>query len=302
MLSTYLPKNRKHDIIGRMSKCTLCPVGCGADRKTENGYCGVKGLTVAKYYLHPYEEPCISFRNGSGAIFFTGCNLRCVFCQNYELSRAERGMDVTPERLADIFKELEDRGAENINLVTPAHVVAEIAKALKIYRPKIPVVYNTNGYEKLETLKAIDEYVSIYLPDLKFYSSALSERYTGRKDYFEYASEAIKFMAKKPLVMREDGKMLSGCVVRHLVLPLCTSDSKKVIDWIGNELPRDVYLSVMRQYTPFGQIEKYPELKRKITAREYREVVDYAVASGIENLFLQDEEAATKEFIPTWDY
>ena len=284
------------------NRCTLCPVACGADRKLHYGYCGVKGLGIAKYYLHPYEEPCISFQKGSGAVFFTGCNLRCVFCQNYSLSRAERGMGISSMRLADIFKELEDAGAENINLVTPAHVVEPIVRALEIYKPKIPLVYNSHGYEKIETLRMIDDYVDIYLPDLKFYSSALSKRYTGKADYFEYAGEAVKFMAKKPLSMREDGKMLSGCIVRHLILPLCTQDSKKIVDWIVENLPESVYFSLMRQYTPFGAIEKYPELQRKITAREYEEVAGYVAFRGLKNVFLQDAEAAKEDFIPQWDY
>lgn len=285
-----------------INQCKICPVSCGADRNIRPGYCGVKGLSIAKYYLHPYEEPCISFQKGSGAIFFTGCNLRCVFCQNYSLSRANRGMDITPERLADIFKELEDEGAENINLVTPAHVVEPVVHALEIYKPGIPLVYNSHGYEKTETLKKIDGYVDIYLPDLKFYSSALSLRYTGKADYFDYASEAVKFMAQKPLIMREDGKMLSGCIVRHLLLPLCTQDSKKIITWVSENLPETVYFSLMRQYTPFGEAEKYPELRRKITAREYKEAVDCVNACKLTNVFLQDAESAKEDFIPQWDY
>lgn len=285
-----------------INQCKICPVSCGADRNIRPGYCGVKGLSIAKYYLHPYEEPCISFQKGSGAIFFTGCNLRCVFCQNYSLSRANRGMDITPERLADIFKELEDKGAENINLVTPAHVVEPVVRALEIYKPGIPLVYNSHGYEKTETLKKIDGYVDIYLPDLKFYSSALSLRYTGKADYFDYASEAVKFMAQKPLIMREDGKMLSGCIVRHLLLPLCTQDSKKIITWVSENLPETVYFSLMRQYTPFGEAEKYPELRRKITAREYKEAVDCVNACKLTNVFLQDAESAKEDFIPQWDY
>lgn len=289
-------------ILSDMERCTLCPVACGADRQLKNGYCGVKSLNIAKYYLHPYEEPCISFKNGSGTIFFTGCNLRCVFCQNYELSRAERGKDVSPRELADIFKKLEDAGAENINLVTPSHLVEHILKAFDIYHPEIPVVYNSNGYEKTETLRMIDDFVDIYLPDLKFYSSALAKRYTGREDYFEYASEAVSFMANKPLVMREDGKMLSGCIVRHLILPLCAQDGVKIVNWIADELPEPVYFSLMRQYTPFGNLEKYPELKRKITPREYEEVLDCVFRRGLKNVFLQDAKSASEAFVPQWDF
>ena len=184
-----------------LTNCTLCPVECGANRLTGAGACGVSGLKIAKYYLHPFEEPCISHENGSGTIFFCGCNLRCAFCQNYEVSRAERGKTITPNELADIFKELEDMGAENISLVTPTHFNAHLVRAFEIYKPKIPVVYNTGSYEKIESLRRIDPYIDIYLPDMKFYSSALSKRYLGKEDYFDIASEAISFMAKKPLQM-----------------------------------------------------------------------------------------------------
>ena len=284
-----------------MEKCTLCPVACGADRNRQAGFCGVRSLGVAKYCLHAYEEPCISFGKGSGAVFFTGCSLRCVFCQNYELSRAARGREITPARLADIFRELEAQGAENINLVTPAHVVEPIVRALEIYRPSVPVVYNSHAYEKIETLRLIDDYIDIYLPDLKFYSPALSKRYTGREDYFEYASRAVKFMAQKPLCMREDGKMLSGCIVRHLILPLGARDSMHIVRWVKENLPKDVYFSLMRQYVPFGEAEKFPELRRKITPREYREVLGCVLDCRLKNVFLQDAESADTKFIPQWD-
>jgi putative pyruvate formate lyase activating enzyme len=298
---TRLQKNCNRDILTGMNSCHLCPVSCGADREKTSGYCGVKTTAIAKYYLHPYEEPCISYKNGSGTIFFTGCNLRCVFCQNYELSRAERGIEVTPARLADIFKELEDMGAENVSLVTPSHVVEPIVRALEIYKPKIPVVFNSHGYEKVETLRLIDDYIDIYLPDLKFYSSSLAKRYTGKADYFDYASEAVRFMAQKPLRM-VDGKMFSGCIVRHLILPLCSRDSIKIVQWVKDNLPASTYFSLMRQYTPFGEIENFPELKRKITAREYKDVLNAVLDHGLENVFLQDPSSSDTAFIPKWDY
>ncbi|MBQ8684799.1 MAG: radical SAM protein [Clostridia bacterium] len=287
---------------GILRSCTLCPVECGANRLERVGACGVSGISVAKYYLHPFEEPCVSFEKGSGTIFFTGCNLRCPFCQNYELSRAERGKPLTPHELADIFKLLEDQGAENISLVTPTHVLPYLVRALRIYKPKIPVVYNTGGYEKVSALEAIDEFVDIYLPDLKFYSPTLSKRYLGREDYFDIASEAIEFMAKKPLNMTSGGKLLSGLIVRHLVMPLCSGDSKAIVKWFANRLPKTAYLSLMRQYTPFGDIEKYPELSRRITAREYDAVVDTALACGVEKLFVQDADSAKTAYIPSWDF
>ncbi|MBO5479710.1 MAG: radical SAM protein [Clostridia bacterium] len=282
--------------------CILCPVECGANRLNGVGACGVKGLRIAKYYLHPFEEPCISFEKGSGTIFFCGCNLRCAYCQNYEVSRAMRGKEVSPKELADIFRELEDMGADNISLVTPSHVVPLIVQALKLYKPKIPLVYNSGGYEKVETLRLIDKYVDIYLPDVKFYSPALSKRYLGKEDYFEVASKAVAFMAQKPLSMTKEGKMLSGCIVRHLVMPLCTADCKRILKWFSEELPKDTYLSVMSQYTPFGKIDGFDELSRKITAREYDAAVETAFALGIPNLFIQERTSAKTEYIPSWDF
>ena len=287
-----------------LENCKLCPVECGANRLQGVGACGVSELRIAKYYLHPFEEPCISFRKGSGTIFFAGCNLRCAFCQNYEVSRAKRGKAITPDELADIFKELEDRGAENVSLVTPSHLAAYLVRAFEIYKPKIPVVYNTGSYEKVDTLRLIDPYVDIYLPDMKFYSPALSKRYLGKEDYFDYASEAISFMANaKPLRMTDEGKMLSGCIVRHLVMPLCTSDSKALIKWFNAYLPPSTRLSLMSQYTPFGNIEGYQELSRPITAREYDAVVEKALELGLEDrLYLQERKSSGESYIPSWDF
>lgn len=285
-----------------MVKCELCPVSCGADREKSVGYCGVKALKIAKYYLHPFEEPCISFKQGSGTIFFTGCNLKCVFCQNYELSRSISGKEITPKELSDIFKRLEDEGAENISLVTPSHVIPYICEALNIYKPQIPVVFNSHGYEKISALKQIDEFIDIYLPDLKFMSPVISKRYTGKEDYFEYASEALKFMAKKEQVIRADGKMLEGIIVRHLILPLCSDDSIAVLRWIKDNMPENVYLSLMSQYTPCGEIQNFPELKRKITKREYERVLNEAYALDFKNVYLQERSSAKEIYIPEWDY
>ena len=293
---------RNMDWTKALENCKLCPVECGADRIHGVGGCGASGLRIAKYYLHPFEEPPISYQKGSGTVFFGGCHLRCAFCQNYEVSRAERGKPVTPAMLADIFKELEDMGAENISLVTPSHLIAYLVQAFRIYKPKIPVVYNSGGYEKIDALKRIDEYIDIYLPDMKFYSSALSKRYLGKEDYFDVAADAIAFMAKKPLVMTDKGKMLSGCIVRHLIMPLCASDSKAIVKWFARELPKDTYLSLMSQYTPFGKIDGLPELSRKVTAREYDSVVDTAFSLGIDKLFIQERESSGEKYIPSWDF
>ena len=274
---------------------------CGTDREKCAGRCGVKGLTVAKYYLHPYEEPPICHTNGSGAVFFGGCSLRCVFCQNYEVSRAERGKALSPKELAAIFEELEERGADCIDLVTPDHVLNLIAEALELHRPKVPVVYNTSGYCKVESLALIAPYVDIWLPDFKFFDRTLAKRYTGREDYFDYAAEAIKYMAKKPLLFEGD-KLLSGLMVRHLVLPACSSDSMRVLDFLKETISSDTPLSIMRQYTPMGDIAGYPELNRGITGREYRRVVDHALSLGFTRIFTQGKESATVEYVPHWDF
>lgn len=281
--------------------CYACPVACGTDREKKNGACGVSGLKIAGYGLHPFEEPPVSFKNGSGCIFFCGCSLKCVFCQNYELSRNTRGKEITERELADIFKKLEDDGAENINLVNPTHYLRHIIRAMQIYRPRVPVIYNTHGYETLEALRLADEITDVWLTDLKFIDSALAARYTARADYSKFALPAVKFMAQKPLTMRGDGKILSGCIVRHLVLPLAAYDSVNVVKFVS-ELPKDVIFSLMSQYTPFGEIEKYPELKRRITHREYDRVEEAVRSSGLKNVYLQGFESAEELYIPRWEF
>ena len=282
-------------------QCNLCPVQCAVDRELSSGRCGVKGIKIAKYYLHPFEEPVISHKNGSGCIFFCGCSLKCAFCQNYELSRNQRGKDVTPKELSEIFKQLEDMGADNINLVTPTHYADKIIEALTLYRPSVPVVYNTHGYERLETLKMLDPYIDIYLPDLKFIDPFLAERYTGRADYPDFALPAISFMAQKPLRLDGEGKMLSGCVIRHLILPQAVYDSVRAVEFVAG-LEGESYFSLMSQFVPYGEAEKFPELRRAITEREYKKVLSAVSAHGLQRVFLQDRESAQTKFIPKWDY
>ncbi len=283
--------------------CLLCPNKCKVDKTKSKGFCGTDdNIVIAKYYLHKFEEPIISGKNGSGTIFFCGCALKCVFCQNYELSRCMRGKTISVKELVNIFKELESMGAHNINLVNPTHYSDQIIKALDIYRPNIPIVYNTHGYEKVEVLEKLNDYVDIYLPDIKFFSPTLSQRYTKKSDYFDVASQAIEFMASsKPFVMGEDNMLKSGVVVRHLVLPQSISDSKKILDWFSN-IKDKVYINIMSQYTPFGEIDGFPELQRKLTKREYESVLDYAISLSIDNMFYQDTKSASTDYIPEWDF
>lgn len=287
-----------------MDKCKICPVECGANRTTGVGYCGQsQKMKIAKYYLHAFEEPPISGTNGSGTVFFCGCSLKCVFCQNYDLSRSKTGKEISPQELADIFKKLEDLGAHNINLVTPAHFVKQIVEAFKIYRPKVPVVYNTHSYEKVETLKIIDPYVDVYLPDLKFYSPDLAKRYTGKSDYFDVATKAISFMMNsKKTVFSSDGLLKQGVVVRHMIMPLGVKDSKAILDWFAKNKQGGAHISLMGQYTPFGEKNLYPELSRPITKREYQRVYEHLLSLGITDYFAQELGSSSESFIPKWDF
>lgn len=282
--------------------CNLCPNSCNVDRSNTIGACGVDDkIKIAKYYLHKFEEPFISGKNGSGTIFFCGCSLKCVFCQNYDLSRNSRGKQISVLELAEIFKELEKMGAENVNLVTPTHYVDKIIDAFNIYKPKIPIVYNTHGYENIETLKKIDDYVDVYLPDVKYFSPIVSKRYTGKENYFEFTSKAVDFMMKKPLKFSPNGQILSGVVVRHLALPQNISDSKKILDWYSQY--KDIsYINIMSQYTPFGNVKDFPELNRRLTKREYDSLIEYAISLDINNAFYQKFESQSTEYIPDWDY
>ncbi len=283
-------------------QCSLCPNFCKIDKTKEKGLCGTNGkIRIAKYYLHPFEEPLISGSKGSGTVFFCGCSLKCVFCQNYELSRSLRGKEISVKELADIFKKLEDMGAHNINLVSPTHYSDKIIEALDSYKPSVPIVYNTHGYENLDIIKELDKFVDIYLPDIKFYSPLISKRYCGKEDYFDKASKAIEFMLNKPLFISEDGLMKSGTIVRHLVLPNCTSDSKKILDWFISFKDK-AFINIMSQYTPFGEIDSFPELKRTITKREYDSVIDYAISLGIKKAFYQAYKSASETYIPKWDF
>ncbi len=287
-----------------MNICYLCPNKCGVTRYENSlGVCGsTNQIKIAKYYLHPFEEPCISGTNGSGTVFFSGCSLKCCFCQNYELSRNLRGKVITSHELANIFKELENMGANNINLVTPSHYANQIIEAFEIYKPKIPVVYNTHAYENIDTLEKIDKYVDIYLPDLKFFSPVLSKRYTNKENYFSVASDAIKFMMGKKQTVIENSLMKTGVIVRHLILPMSSNDSIEIVKWFISNRKNGAKFSLMAQYTPFGNIENFKELNRKITGREYERVLEVLSTLDENDVFIQERSSAKEDFIPKWDF
>lgn len=283
--------------------CSICPRKCKIDRDINTGFCQSPSVfRVARAALHYWEEPCISGENGSGTVFFSGCNLRCVYCQNYEISRENKGMEISDERLIEIFESLIEQGANNINLVNPTHYASRLADVLTKWKSPVPIVYNSSGYEKAETLKALDGLVDIYLPDLKYIRADKALRYSAAVDYFERASKAILEMRRQVRDRFDsDGMMQSGMIVRHLILPQNTNSSIEILKWLKENLP-DTYVSLMAQYTPCGELDGTPELKRKITRREYDKVADFAVANGFEKLFLQELASADSNFIPKFDF
>lgn len=304
-------KSYEYGIWEELSDCTLCPRECHVNRNAgEIGYCGqTASLTAARAALHFWEEPCLSGTNGSGAVFFSGCNLRCVFCQNHEIAQGLSGREITVSRLSDIFLELQEKGAHNINLVTPTHFVPQIITALKTAKKQglsIPIVYNTSAYEKTDTLKKLDGLVDIYLPDFKYHDSSLSERYSHTSDYFETACPAIAEMVRQagPPVFTDgmDSLMKKGVIVRHLLLPGCGKDARHILRYLHGTYKNDIYVSIMNQYTPLPQVKAIPELNRRISSREYEKIVDFAISIGIENGFIQEGETASESFIPAFDY
>lgn len=305
------------------SACALCPRECGADRlHGVRGRCGCdSGIYVARAALHMWEEPCISGERGSGTVFFSGCPLGCVFCQNSNIANAKVGKRISVERLSEIFLEQQERGANNINLVTPTHYIPQIAAALDLSRQqgmKLPVVYNSGGYEKVEALRLLDGLVDVYLPDMKYMSSELAKKYSKAADYPDFAKEALAEMFRqvgKPVFEPENSAtdedsliMKRGMIVRHLVLPGCTADSKAVVKYLYDTYGDDIYLSIMSQYTPMPELlpggrlnTLYPELGRCVTKREYDAVVDYAIDLGVENAFIQEGDVAKDSFIPDFE-
>lgn len=288
--------------------CTLCPRNCKVDRKNgEKGVCGqTEELKVARAALHFWEEPCISGETGSGTVFFSGCSLHCVFCQNEPIANGTVGKVITVERLAQIFLELQQQGANNINLVTPGHYIPQIKEALLLAKAQgltLPVVYNTSSYESVEALKCLEGLVDIYLPDFKYMSSELSAKYSHAADYADVAKDAIAEMVRQtgnPVFDEagEEGLIKRGTIVRHLTLPGCMDDSKAILQYLHETYGDRIYISIMNQFTPLANVADYPELNRKITEEEYDELIDYAIDLGVEQGFIQEGETAEESFIP----
>ena len=292
-----------------MNGCRICPRECNVDRrKGKKGVCGVSGNGIygARAALHMWEEPCISGEEGSGTVFFSGCPLRCVYCQNYEIARAERGSEITVERLSEIFLELQEKHANNINLVTPTHYSLEIIEAVNLARAKglrIPIVYNCSGYESVITLKKLEGIVDIYLVDYKYEDSCLAKRYSNAENYPEVVKEALKEMVRQCGSAEFDERdiMQKGVIVRHLLLPGQLQNGKDVVKYVYETYGDQVFLSLMNQYTPLPHVAKWPELNRKVTEEEYEELVDYAIDLGVENGFIQEGETAQESFIPAFE-
>ena len=288
-------------------KCMLCPRLCNVDRdKGEIGYCGAPNqMVIARYSLHEWEEPVISGESGSGTIFFSYCNMRCCFCQNYEISELHKGRIVGIEEFCQICLELQDRGASNINLVTPTMYVPYIVDGLKLAKSHglvIPIVYNTSSYETVETIKMLDGVVDIYLPDLKYFDDSLGVKYSNAKNYFFHASQVIDEMVRQVGTFKidNDGMMMSGVIVRHLLLPGNLEDSKKIIEYLYDKYHDDIIISIMNQYTPVREV-KFLELNRKVSDLEYDELIDYAYDLGIRNAFIQEGGTQDESFIPDFD-
>jgi len=293
----------------QMQNCTLCPRDCHADRLSGYfGYCGQTAeITAARAALHFWEEPCISGDKGSGTVFFSGCNLRCVFCQNHDIALGKKGKSLSPERLTEIFMELQKQGAHNINLVTPSHFIPQIRQALinaKTMGLTLPIVYNTGSYEKVSSLRMLEGLIDIYLPDLKYFSSELSKAYSHAPDYFEKATSAISEMFRQVGKPQFDNNnlMKKGVIVRHLLLPGQTKDSKKILRYLHETYHNDIYVSIMNQYTPLAHVAAIPELNRNVTVAEYDRILRFAETIGIEQGFKQEGSAADESFIPPFDF
>lgn len=284
--------------------CSVCPRKCHADREKNVGICGVgEKYKVARAAPHFWEEPCISGTRGSGTVFFSGCNLGCVFCQNFEVSHRTFGKEITEDSLMRIFDALIEKGVHNLNLVTPTHYAPMLAKTLEKYKSPVPVVYNSSGYERAETLKMLEGLVDIYLPDLKYVDPAVSAKYSGAPDYFEYASGAILEMFRQTgnIELDENGIARRGIIIRHMVLPGNVSQAVKAFSWVADNLSTETYISVMRQYTPYGEAVNMPPINRKLSSREYSIVKSKITEMGFENCYFQSGESSAEKFIPDFN-
>jgi len=289
-----------------MSLCNLCPRKCDKDRENNIlGFCKkTNEIEVSRVSLHMWEEPCISGKNGSGTVFFSGCSLKCVYCQNYDIAINGNGGKVSKDELCEIFLELQSRGAHNINLVTPTHYVLQISEVLKKVKPSlnIPVVYNTSGYELSESIKLLDGLVDIYLTDFKYFFSKTAKKYSNAENYPEFAKTALDEMVRqKPkFFFDENGMMTEGVIVRNLLLPGNLKNSKEVLSYVYSTYGDNVFISIMNQYTPIRENEKYPELNERPTKREYQKLIDHATEIGIKNAYIQDSESASDAFVPVF--
>lgn len=289
-----------------MNLCTLCPRRCGINRKEHPGFCGMTDeIKIARAGLHLWEEPVISGERGSGTVFFSGCNLRCVFCQNFDISSGGNGKTVSVARLKEIYQELISQGAHNINLVTPSHYIEPILQSLETPLP-VPVVWNSNGYDSVDSLRKLEGKVQIYLPDLKYADNAAAKKYSGAADYFETACAAIDEMYRQTgnFEFDDDGMLKKGVIIRHLIMPGLIENSLKVIDYVSKRFaPGEVLFGLMRQYIPHGKVSEncFPEINRRVSDEEYQLIEDALFASGIEDGYVQDESSASSEFIPQFD-
>lgn len=292
-----------------LENCMICPHKCGVNRLEGNkGRCKCDDkLKIALASLHMFEEPCISGENGSGTVFFSNCNLNCIYCQNYEISNLGKGKEITIEHLAEIFLKQQEKNAHNINLVTPTMYVYQIIEAIKIAKSKglnIPIIYNSNGYENIETIKLLNGYIDIYLPDLKYYTNELSKKYSKVDNYFETATKAIKEMYNQvgQAKFDENGLIKKGVIIRHLVLPNHIQNTKNILKWISDNMPDDIYVSVMAQYFPTYKAKDDNLINRKLNKKEYNEVLNYLYSLDLKNGYIQELGLHEEEYVPNFDF
>ena len=294
-------------LVDLMRKCELCPRRCGVDRTRQKGFCGAgEAVRVALVSLHPWEEPCLTGENGAGTVFFSHCNLRCCFCQNHEISHEGKGVEISMERLAAIFMEQQERGAATLDLVTPTHYVPQILTALSMAKQEgfsLPVVYNSNGYETVETVDLLKGAVDVFLPDLKYRWQESAGEYSGAPDYFEAASQAICRMVEQagPVQLDSSGGLRRGVLVRHLVLPGHRRESMELLDWLWDTFGERIYLSLMSQYTPMYRAGEHKKINRRLTTFEYESVVAHAAELGFTRCYIQERRAASEEYVPVFD-